>query len=149
MSADWGHSSAPLSELIDRRMKELGKDDRAVAAAVRIGLDNWLKYRRGEIRRVHRKTLERIAEVLGLSTDELTGMQKTRRRPGESERDAAPNKNTSRFLEQRAQALEAEERRIRGEAEALNRRAEQYRSEAAILRQTIEQLRGLEPGGSG
>jgi hypothetical protein len=133
-------------------MQELGKDDRAMASAVRIGLENWLKYRRGEIRRIHKKTLDRIALALLLRPEDLAVTMGQRGGTGVGRGRGAEARgvpDTSRFLEQRAQALESDERRFRAEAEAFLRRAEQCRSEVSILRQTIEQLRNLEtvPGG--
>jgi DNA-binding Xre family transcriptional regulator len=148
MAQDSEPNSGALTELIERRMQELGKDDRAMASAVRIGLENWLKYRRGEIRRIHKKTLDRIAAALYVQPEELGALTMGQRAGATATRGRAEEPkggaDTSRFLEQRAQALESDERRYRAEAESYLRRAEQCRSEVTILRQTIEQLHALD-----
>jgi transcriptional regulator with XRE-family HTH domain len=74
-----------LADFIQQRQAQLNLTDAAVAELADIDLDVYLRYKHGDVRKVHTTTVARLATALQIDSSELLRVAGVRRRRSRSE----------------------------------------------------------------
>ncbi len=146
-----------LADFIQQRQTQLNLGDAQVAELADIDLDVYLRYKHGEVQKVHTITVDKIAAALNAEASELLRVAGVRRRrsrttaakvrssrarysvppsytdPSTPEDFARMMLNRAEQLDDQAEAKEAEANSLLAEAQSLRHSAEDLRKRADIM----------------
>src|SRR5579864_3870145 len=146
-----------LADFIQQRQAQLNLGDARVAELADIDLDVYLRYKHGEVRKVHTTTVDKIAAALNTEASELLRVAGVRRRrskpiaatvrssrgrysvpsshidPSTPEDFATMMLNRAEQLDDQAEAKEAAAKSLLAEAQSLRHSAEDLRKRANIM----------------
>ena len=146
-----------LADSIQQRQSQLDLADASVAELADIDLDVYLRYKHGDVRKIHTTTVAKIAAALQMDASELlriAGVRRRRSRPQPitvksartpyavfaSHKDPSTPEDFAELMLQRASELddqagvkEAEARSLLAEAQSLHNSAEDLRKRARAM----------------
>ena len=145
-----------LADLIQQQQQHLGIDDRQAAERADVDLDVYLRYKHGEMRKVHTTTVAKIATALQTDASEMLRVAGVRRRRAKTDTEVKSPRagyavsasfgppstpaDFAKIMLQRADQLEDEARQNENAAQSFLTEAQSLRATARELRSKANDL---------